>query len=598
MVNKLSTPSAPESPSNVTKIISALQSLDSDIVRRNEYMNLRDRFVYGEGLTEKLEVEGWFAEYNYLERVVDIHTAQLMGRPFKVYSYYDKEDVSDSETDPAKLQFALLENKRRKAAADGRKNVIEAIERDNGGEELYKDGARIGSAYGLTAYKQWFDKTENRIKRVLIETPQNLYISWKNNDFRDYDFVAYVYQISKDSAQRDYGDKLKDGDQFQVTKEGSPLVDAGTGGSLDTSTPISQLSRTADKDTESTTDMVTVIDFNGYLPGTKDPISLLIVGGYEMQRITEKKLMPKYYLIPNRKRLRRAVPASDISQSAMDINREIVQLEADKMTWASKTLFKKFQAKGFTPEAIPKFKPRRTQVVAMGPEQSLDEVNMAMGELQAFNQLIESKMQAFVRVTGVGRVLFDDPTVEANSNQALMTMLKPVIDIVEDKQARWTPKIIEMNTDALVLSAEHFPELKDLTDTEENWFLCVEWPSVLRREDSSYQSMWLNRVMQGLISLETYMEKMGDDYTEEMDRLADEMHAKVPAAILGKQLGLIAQLALQPPMPAAPAPDQYSPQVGVDQNTEQTQAPSIPGSGQPQVSPEGAVAQIAQNNGA
>ena len=99
-------------------------------------------------------------------------------------------------------------------------------------------------------------------------------------------------------------------------------------------------------------------------------------------------------------------------------------------------------------------------------------------------------------------------TINPVSNQALMTTMKGLIDIVEDKQARWTPVLIEMFTEALKLAVYIAPEMKAAIN-EDDWFLKIEWPSVLRREDATYQQMWLNLFNAGVISLETYYEKLG-----------------------------------------------------------------------------------------
>lgn len=582
----------------VTAVRSSLGDLQTDVAQRNAYISTRENYLYGNGLFNQIdfEINQWFAEYNYLQRVIDIHTSQLMGRPFNVYSYYNKIDLSPYETDPQQMELMQLENKKKKARADIRKKAVDAIIRDNGGFAKFKDGARTGSAFGITIFKQWFDDKEKMVKISLLESPQNYWAGWADSNFRERDFDAYVWQISTDRATRDYGNLLGEGEKFEETKFGEPLT------VVDPNTRTPQTSRT----------MVTVTEFNGFLkgwkaggsgklvkakPGEETPVNVLIVGGKVAQIITDQKKLPKYYIINNRQEPRAAWGKSDLPQSALDINQEIVQLEADAMTWNNKNIFKLIKAKGFTPEGIPKKKPRKQAVVAMSPEQDLEEMNVSSQSLSDVRGLIESKIQSFVRITGIGRVLFDDPTVEANSNQALMTMLKPVIDIVEDKQSRWEPVLAQMFTDGLKLAAAHIDELKDAVLEDDDWFLCIEWPSVLRREDAAYQTMWLNQIQGGYTSLETYHEKMGMDYSEEIDRIRDEMGDKVVAAILGRQLPVLAQQEIAQGMipQGVPGDQGPAPTLTPDQNT--GQAVSQPGSGQPAVSPEGAVAQNYQNAG-
>ena len=560
----------------VSDIKTGLRQLDYDVTIRNDYMNTRDRALYGDGLYSGLEIDSWFAEYNYTQRVIDIHTAQLMGRGFNVYSYYEKEDIPEKvpgtpetpegqEPDPSLPAPPSLDdvqgqvkakNKLAKINADLRKKAIDSIIRDNGGMDMFKRGARQGSAYGNTVYKAWFDPKTKKYIINLIESVHNYRRGWADTNFRDSDFDSYVYQISIDKANRLYGDKLKPGESFEWSQEGEPLMDAFGGGN--TGDPLNQ-TQTDIRPKETTRPMVTVIDFTGYRSkwgvekgnlteveaGKESPFSVLIVGDKVVQTITDPKRLPKYYFIPNRVEPRRAWGRSDLPQSALDINREVIQLMADQRTWADKNLFRLIQAKGFTPSSIPRKKPRKTQVVAMSQEQSLEEMPTSQQSLQEWKQLVDQRIDAFVRLTGVGRVLFDDPSVTTNSNQALMTTLKGVVDIVEDKQSRWEPELTRMFTDALYTSAEFLPEMKPFVTEDPGWYLNIEWPSVLRREDATYQTMWLNLFNAGVISIDTYHQKIGiPDSTEEIERIKDNMADVIASAIMGHSLPEVAHQTL------------------------------------------------------
>lgn len=546
----------------VGDIKTALRQLDYDVTIRNEYMNVRDRALYSDGLYHDLDIEDWFAEYNYCHRVVDIHSAQLMGRGFNVYSYYDKSDIPDALTiqDPAQLQAEQskveVENKLKKANADARKKAIDAIIRDNGGFDLFKRGARQGSAYGNTAYKCWFDTDAKKYVINLIESIHNYRRGWEDTNFRSSDFDSYVYQISVDKANRMYGDKLPAGASFDFSQEGEPFMDAFGGG--DTGDPINQ-NQTDIRPKETTRPMVTVIDFTGYRSkwgksgdgvgkvdaGKETKFNALIVGGHVVQTITDEKQIPRYYFIPNRVEPRRAWGRSDLPQSALDINKEIIQLMADQRTWADKNLFKLVMAKGFNAASIPKKKARKSQVVAMSQEQSLEEMSTNPQSLQEWERLVSQRMDAFVRLTGVGHVLFDDPSINTSSNQALLTTLKGVIDIVEDKQSRWEPVLQQMFTDALTTSAEFIPAMKAYVVDDTEWYLNVEWPSVLRREDATYQTMWLNLFNAGVISIDTYHQKIGiPDSTEEIERIKDNMKDPTTAAVMAHALAEVAHQTL------------------------------------------------------
>lgn len=681
----------------VAKVYSALKLVDSDISNRNAYINKRDEVIYDEGLFDGLEFRDTQDKtlYNFLRRIVDIHVAQLMSRGVQVFSTYNKENPEEAPAneqevpaegqeqeaqDPKlKEQLADKRNKLKQANADARKKVIDGIMRDNGGKQLLIDGARVGSSYGTTIYKMWLDQKAKRIQIRLLETVQNYYAGFSDSDFRERDWDAYVYQISETQAYKNYGKKLKEDQKFATSVDGQPFtayIDSDKNTALLNTANVTQ-------DTRTSQPMVTVVDLTGILPefsykngqfvkvkrGEEKPFSVMIVGKCPVQVITADKYMPRYYLIPNIREPRRAWGKSDISDSAIDINQSIIQVMS---TWA--TLYHKegwptYMAKGFEGTKLPQRKRMATTFLPMSPEQNIELLQQSNAYTSISKALVDELKEALVRVTSISRLMFDDPTINPSSNQALMTTMKGLIDVVEDKQSRWEPVLLEMFTDALNLSAQAIPELKSIVEGDD-WQLYAEWPSVLRREDATYQQMWLNLFNAGVISLETYMEKLGfADTTEEVDRIRDELTDPTTAAVLGKQLGALAQQTIMPPPenkpdvkvslrgdltpyqeaniasqqgfnsgpypPTAgpqgqaglaaqenadnvgfvqgnafqggtpiqqgpdgqPIQDQPNPQLTVDQNTGQTA--SQPGSGQaPPVSPEGAINQMNQRNGA
>lgn len=639
-------------------ITSGLRSLEYDIALRNRYMNERDRYLYGDGLWETLDIPDGFdkTKYNYLKPTVEIHTSQFMGRGFNVYSDFDKEDIEiiqendqiPVEQKATETQIAVIRNKKRKADADQRKKIWEAIVADNGGLGIFKHGGKIGSSYGETVFKMWPDFDQKKVRISLIETPQNWRPFWADSNFRERDADGYVYQISKSWASRLYGDDLPAGAVFESSMSGSPFG-SRTGTNGDTSDPLDQKNK-SNIPLQTEQEMVNVIDFTGYREGwgisksgklvkvksgQEKPFSALIVGGWLVELIVDEKKLPKYYRMPNKLIPQRAFGESDIDDSLMQINATIMERMSDWLTIANKTLFPMIQAKGFETANLPTKTSRQMKVVPMDQDQSLEAVNLPNNFGFDYKQIITALEDAYVRVSRIGRVLFEDNSINTNSNQALMTTLKGVIDVVESKQAIWEPELVKMATDGLQMAALISPSLKNLVSTEDNWQFRIEWPSVLRREDQVYRTMWLNEFNAGTISLDTYQEKIGiDNPTEEIDRIRDNMKDKVTAAVLGKQLPILAEQIINPP--AQPTPDvKYNVQVKTDATPEApqildqigiaptpgprpeasgsasatatpqvaqgdnvTQPMSQPGSGAPAVSPAGAGATTRQNQGA
>ena len=541
-------------------ILRALLGLEYDAQKRNLYMRKRYDALYLDGLYRDLDIDGWFAENNLVARVVDIMTAQLFGRGFDPVSTYSKEDLEAYEQDPQAKQAMQLKNKKLKADADMRHRIMKAMITDNGGMATFEKAGNIGSGLGTSVMKMWPDTKNKKIIIKVLESVQNYRAGWSDDDFRERDFDAYVWQISEVSATRQYGSKLAAGEVFTTTAQGMPLGD-DFGGS-NTSDPINQTG-TQGLSPQTQRQMVSAIDFTGYLPGwgvvnkkvakvdrgKETKISVFDVGGKIVQTITNEKKMPRYYVVNNREIPRQAWGAADISDSLIDINTEIVRLMADEMEWADKNLWKILLGHGLTQESLAKLKgkKRKTKLLAVSPEQNITEVATTSQPLSEFERLINQKLDMFVRLSGVGRVLFDDPTVNANSNAALMTTMKGVVDVVESKQKRWEPVLINMFTDALELAAEFTPGLREALDDDPDWTVGIEWPTILRKEDASYQTMLLNQLNRGVISVETYMQKalQVPDTGEELDRITDEMNDPVSAAILGNIVGELANIAVK-----------------------------------------------------
>lgn len=632
----------------VNAVKRSLRNLSIDIETRNNYIEKRRRFIYEQGLFENLDFSRGRDKtlYNFLDRTCEIHTSQFMGRGFSVYSTYNKEDLSIYKDGDPELERAEVSNKQKKAFAETRKKAWDAIVEDNGGMDLFMRGARLGAEGGNTVYKAYWDADENKYEIKLIEDVRNYWAGWSSSDFREADFHSYMYQISESHAYREYGDKLKEGESFEVSTLGNPLV-ASTQevDSLGTSTAIKSTQDSQQKP------MVTVIDFTGYLDGysfengkpvkvkrgQEKPVNLHIVGGHLCQVITEERYLPKYYFIPNKHKTNYPWGLSDISDSAIDINQTFIYAMSTGVTLFHKEIAPTYLAKGFGSGNLPKRQSSMTTMIPMQLDQTLELLEAPATYVQVTRQLLDELKENYVREVGIGRVLFDDPSINPTSNQALMTTLKPVVDKAEAKQKIWSPILVQMAKDAVATSSKFVKELKDAA-AEPGWDFYVEWPSVLRKEDQAYQQMWLNLFNAGVVSIDTYLEKVGvDDTSEEIDRSRDDMKDPVKAAIRGKLLGELAQQVVspqtgQPPAPqvkynvnvkadasvdpttnvgvidevmggdpgafpqAQPTPDQANPVLTPDQNTGQTA--SQPGSGATAVSPEGANAMIAQQNGA
>lgn len=521
------------------EVRSKFKTLDSEISDRNEKITKRDNYIYGEGLNEALNIPIGhdFTPVNWLRRTVEIHKNMFMSRGFQIVSTYDTNDISSVEEDEDKKRLEI-ENDKEKAYAEARMNAIKAIKEDNGGDAFWSVLAENASAVGDVAVKMYYDEDDEKIELCQIESIENLYALWSKDDFRDVEAYAYVYQVSKSEAISEYGAP----EDVQTSPLGNPLdVISATTSSINV-----QLGQ----------EMVTILEVTGKIEGWKaekgqlkrckvgqeTELNALIIGNEVTRLITEKKKLPKYYILPNKRQRRRPWGISDVSDAAININLTYIETLSDWRTVSAKVNFPKFKAFGFAPDQqLPKPESRRIQYIPLSEGQDMTELTESQSNSIDWGRQLDECKEQFVRETGISRVLFDDPSVTLNSNQALLTSMKPTSDIAEAKKQLWAPIITEIFTDALEILAEAKPDTyKELVDSESNWSLKVMWPSVMQKEDPVFQSMILNRFNAGTMSLQSYLEAQGED-KEEIDRIRSELTDPVTAAIIGKQLPLITQ---------------------------------------------------------
>jgi hypothetical protein len=401
--------------------------------------------------------------------------------------------------------------------------------------------------------KAWYDEDEGRYCLEPVEAVENFYSVWSNNNFRESDFDAYVFQVSKQKAIDDYN-----APQDVVTSPmGMPLSAPATRG-------VSQYF--------STQPMVSIMEVTGKITGWKTDgfgnlqkcpigeetrLNAFIVGNRVDKIIDDPKYMPKYYTFPNKLARRRPWGQPDISSSAIAINQTYIETLSDWRTVQSKINFPKFKAFGFGLDTqLPKPKSRVVEMIGLGEGQDIQPIqnpnSSAAGEIDFMRSLDELK-QAFVRETGISRNLFDLPdSSSVNSNQAAMTAMKSISDQVEARRQLWTPIIQKVFKDALECLALWDDNIKELIQDDDDWYIRVEWPPAMRKDDPNFQTMLLNRFISGTLSVQSFLERMGENAKEEVDRMSDEMENPITAAIHGKLLSMLAEFKIAGPPGSAP----------------------------------------------
>jgi hypothetical protein len=417
------------------------------------------------------------------------------------------------------------------------------------------EGAESASAVGSWVVKTWYDTDNDKFVISPVEAVENTYAIWSSDNFRQFDFFAYAYQVTRQRAAAMYG---LDEDELQTSPLGSPFLlstatYAGTQIGGNNSTAGSTWNASGQTSGQP---MVTILEGTGKLEGwcvksgklypcaigSETELNCVYVGGKLVRLIYDDKKLPKYYVFPNRRERRRSWGKSDITDAAININVTYIETLSDWRTISAKTNFPKFKGFNFGPDTtLPTMTKRKIQLLPLTEGQDMQPLPMGDGGSIDWTRQLDELKQLFVRETGVSRVLFDDPSVTLNSNQALLTSMKPTSDIAENKKQLWAPILSQLFTDAISTIAQHKPEFKDLADG--NWSLKIQWPSVMQKEDPVFQQMLLNRWNAGTISFQSYLEMQGET-KDEVDRIRDEIDDPITAAALGPRFAEVAKKAI------------------------------------------------------
>ncbi len=285
--------------------------------------------------------------------------------------------------------------------------------------------------------------------------------------------------------------------------------------------------------------------------GKENPINAVIVGTKVHQLIDDPKKLPKYYKFPNKKQRRRPWGMPDVSKEAVNINITYIEAFSDWRELAAKVRFPKFKYIGFPfGSQLPPMQPRKAEGIPLIEGQDIQPLEMPnsaqIGERGYPVQLDEIKSE-FVREVGIGRQLFDLPDAPSDSGRSVqLTAFKTIGDITASKQQLWEPIMCQMFTDMLETLSRYDDSIKELIDGDD-WAFKIQWPSLLHEDDPAWHALQLNRFNANLISIQSYMESIGVNAREEIDRIKSELKDKTLAPIHGRIVSMLAEWLLMPP---------------------------------------------------
>lgn len=530
-----------------------LATLTGEIAMRNKVVQENDAFVYGEMLRTSLKIEPGhdFTPVNWLRRVCEIHRTETMGDGFKLTSTYHGVDINSAFDPNAQPQLQMVNNKK-KTYAQARNNMIDAIIRDNAFMTVCARMVENCSAVGNSVLKCWMDEDKGKYRMEMIERVEHFYAIWNQDNFREYDATAYVYQISKQQAVQ----------RFEVPPDiaTSPL-----------GLPLAVLSSANTVNYISTQPMVTIMEVNGRVQGwgsvngtikrvevgEENIMNVVIVGDRVFQVIDEPKYLPKFYIFPNKLIRDRPWGLPDITYSAININQTYIETLSDWRTVSSKVNFPKYKGFGFgLGVPTPKQRPRTIEILPLGEGQDvkpLDNPSTTANGQRDFQEQMAELKEAFVRETGISAALFENPDGPAMPVKAAAAAASQSLsDQVRARRQLWEPILKQVFMDAFTTLAMWDDNIKEAVEGDTDWYLRVSWPPMMRKDDPSFVTMVLNQSIAGFQSVQTMLERLGFNAKEEIDRINDEMNNPLTAAMHGKMLQLLAEFKIAGPPTSAP----------------------------------------------
>lgn len=468
----------------------------------------------------------------------------------------------------------------------------------------------VKELYGRTAGKVYWDDEENRVCIDVVDQPRNLWLGWKNSDYRALEWALYVYRITPQTALEDWGlvvGRTGDADD----PDSYPIVVNPTS-AFDYSGPMTAYMTFSDLQVE-------VYDYWYRRPakGAKarfgkptkfETWNAVFVGNALVANVRHPEYNGKMPYVPL---MNTYIPGRPDGRPALYDIEQLIREKDERMSENSQMMSNAVNGQYWQvtgPEAplgpVSNLKPVRNGVIGTGPGNRLEAITPWMPEFQmeAYLSRIDREL---ADVSGLNDLLRGmAPSGVLDSGKAIAALVanyETRIRMKRDLYYEWRLQVWDLVVDVW---SDKVPALKAIFETRPR--LDIVPPSLTPRDDAEVATIAVNLKENKVISAKRAMDRVGvDDPETEQDIIRDEQTDATlnPAAVqvMAQLLGILRAQGIQPQPQVEQAAGQQAQalsdvralapgQQGQPQLNSPDVQPQVPGDQMPGNTPAGAAA--------
>lgn len=531
-----------------SRIVSGVKSRVVDGYIKVGYNRLRDFF---NGDQWQYEPEGGQIPrvYNLCRGVVINYTAFMTNEPLSI-------DVPPLEiTDEEEV-----------ARAEAKERVLRDILIDNNFNSLFESACQNGSLLGDSVILgPFYDAEEDRIWIQNVKKPENVRIIWADDTYSKIIGFIHHYFLSEEKAYEMFPKAVEEKITFQV----SEVSTNETGTAYSTASPNRR--------------MVEVMDC-----WTKD-VHMVIVGNKDLVFEENKPGFVPIIKVANIIHPTDAEGTSDI-EDLLDTQTEYNERNSDFGEITSETAFPWIWGKNLDPAEV---KSGKLNMIDIGDEGEI--INDPRRPLtNNLVQIISSRLSIFYQLSGLNENIFGGSGVRAVTGRALSVLMQTVNNRIKGRQLRWSEALQELFKNIFILVEEYADGGKELIGGY--YKTDIIFPGTLLRNITDE----INKFNAKLQSQETTMKNLDiPSPKDERKLMKKELEDQITMIEISRNPALQLQVHQMLAQELSQKVAGRNPQLREDENAGGEMPSANGGAGnQSPVSPEGAVSQSNQRNGA
>lgn len=463
------------------------------------YQTLRD-FYKGKQWSFKKEGGGTMRTYNYVFTIVENMTAFLTNEPPQMSS-------------PPRLVTDPVE----RALAEGRTKLLDAVHEDNALPLVFQRAVRTGSITGdsfifgaIPTFKTDEDgkKSFDRIRYWNVETPENIRIIWKDENFTEIGGFIKQYRISVAQAKKLFKEQIEK-KKFTV----SPDQDVENAGR----TPKSEVP------------MVTVKEY-------WDESEYLLLFNVDNKAVYYNKhdwgFVPLHY-VPNIHIPGEPKGTSDIEHE-LDPQQEYNERASDLADIIKEIAKPTYWGKNL--DNLTEVRSGQTVIYQVGDDGDIQAMPRS-GETFPVENYLNDRKNDIISLSGLNQILYPGNQVLQSTGRALSVVMQGVNNKISLRKEWWIQAFKELNKTILFHAEVWIPNAKTIIGGFYKTEVFVS--SVLLRSVVDEISKFQAKVQ----SLTTTQHNVGiSNPSEEQKLMKEELQDEILATEIAKQPGLLHQI--------------------------------------------------------